>query len=1423
MRLISLVLFLLMSLKTLGQSSFRSVRSGNWSDAATWESLSGGSWSQARSAPVPNIDSIIIRGADTVSIHGMVSVNGIIVRGTLWVEGAGSILSPTTGRFMEVVAGGSVLNNGTIVGDMNLIIFRTGARYRHLHTNAEGAIPRATWESGSVLEIAGFTSWGQATATGNWDQSFADVEWNTAGLSTDFILNGLLKTIRGDFRILNTGNAILRLSWAENASISIGRDMEVRGGRFSASKTGQVNSLVNVDIGRDLIFNAPSPLGSRICEQGVSAFRVARHFRMDAGLLYFSSGSGGSSNSGGDLRVAGDFLLNGGVLDASIAYSNRVGDLFFTGTAEQLFFNRGSIIGSFNYRLGAGTKVRIPNGHFMTGNNLEVGDLTGGATLLVMSTDPAGAIQKTISGTGNLRVRTQTWRPGSAVIYAGDRPQFIGSDHPSGSGITTVMRNPVGVSVSAVGTSVVCGGDLVMEAGDLTVLANNLTIRKDLRTTGGRVIVSAVGLSSSRTLTVDGAINLSGPDLIVDSDPVNNSGNAVLVVNGDFTGTGMMEFSGGNCQVQVGGVARTFTRPFPVAGPFSLESLTISAPVTLRIDKDLTLGNYTASSGSWTGGIFLNGGNLKMDAGLIVTTVASLVSGVLDFSGQTVELQRNIQTTWPTGVFAADSLSEMRITSAFAGTDNTISFKPDRSRLGRLVLNRTANVQAVGGQPVTPHIRLNIPLTITGELVLEDGEFYHESGLSMASGSRIIRTTEAAFSPSTIVSPAGGPYDLIYRDGKSLVDIGSGIEALGKLGMIGVSVTKRVVISESLRSAGWLNILSGTADLVTSAVSVDSVINIGTLLAPPQLTVRGRFRNDGNFLHRSGAVHFGNDGRLEGAAETIFHHLHINGRLELGRDVSIQGDLENHGYLIPYENRMNFSGGTGQRMAGTMPLDVHHLTISNTRDTVNALVPIRLTGVLDVQSGAHLNVGDAGLTLRSTAQDKVGRVGPLDERATINGTVIQERYMSPRYAYRYIAQPFSGVTFNDIASGFPWSPGYLFRYDETVLGYKDYGWSGMSGNDHMEPGTGYIAWPSRAAYSWPVVWRSAGKLEFGINRDMVKFRVRHTASPEPKFSNDGWNLLGNPYPSPVKWSLDPDQWSDGDGGSMKNIHPVLLMRNPETGGVLSYNPLTGLGDISGGTGIIASGQAFWVHTTGPDPRLAVHEAAKATEGGRYYRSTVSGPPALQVSVTDIDRTASAFLIDPSEMNGLRSESMEAIQLPDTLFSVSLVSSTGVAFVHRVFSEVSAFVPVRPASLRGKTFRLSIRPLNGFNADGFAILDSWKGEVHPILFGDTLSLASAGAGQDRYVLGKTDELRQRTFKNIARLYPNPNNGTFRISAIEPGNYALSVTSLKGETVHRSDEVVEGAGEVEVRTGLHEGQYVVTLTGGNRRYTLRLLIR
>ncbi|MFM7327522.1 MAG: hypothetical protein ACKO3B_02185, partial [Bacteroidota bacterium] len=386
----------------------------------------------------------------------------------------------------------------------------------------------------------------------------------------------------------------------------------------SVSRSGPVNNAVTVDIGRDFLFRSPAVTGSRLCEQGVSTFHVRRHFRMDTGLLYFSSGSGGTSNSGGDLRVAGDFLLNGGTLDASVAYSNRVGDLFFTGKQEQLFFNRGSIIGSFNYHLVNGSIVRIPDTHWMPGNNLEVGDLTGGATLIVMSTDPAGAIQKNQSATGNIRVRTQTWRAGSSVVYTGTQRQFISGDHPSGAGILTIIRNPAGVAVSAAGNTVVCGSDLLLELGELVVAANNLTIRRDLRSIGGRVRVSAVGLSSSRTITIDGAMNLQGPDMIIESDPLNNGGNAVLALNGDIIGSGTITFNGPNVQVQVGGVARNLSRPLPVAGALMLESITISAPVTLVIDQPLTVGNYTISTAAWSGGVFLNGGNLTMRAPLKV-------------------------------------------------------------------------------------------------------------------------------------------------------------------------------------------------------------------------------------------------------------------------------------------------------------------------------------------------------------------------------------------------------------------------------------------------------------------------------------------------------------------------------------------------------------------------------------------------------------------------------------------------------------------------------------------------------------------------------------------------------------------------------------------------------------------------------------
>lgn len=91
-------------------------------------------------------------------------------------------------------------------------------------------------------------------------------------------------------------------------------------------------------------------------------------------------------------------------------------------------------------------------------------------------------------------------------------------------------------------------------------------------------------------------------------------------------------------------------------------------------------------------------------------------------------------------------------------------------------------------------------------------------------------------------------------------------------------------------------------------------------------------------------------------------------------------------------------------------------------------------------------------------------------------------------------------------------------------------------------------------------------------------------------TNDGFNLVGNPYPSAIDWEL-----SGGNGSAigLTNINPTIYILDPVTKNYGTYTK----GGISTGsaTQYIASGQGFFVKANGINPTLTFTEAAKATD------------------------------------------------------------------------------------------------------------------------------------------------------------------------------------------------------------------------------------
>src|SRR5690606_16794577 len=94
--------------------------------------------------------------------------------------------------------------------------------------------------------------------------------------------------------------------------------------------------------------------------------------------------------------------------------------------------------------------------------------------------------------------------------------------------------------------------------------------------------------------------------------------------------------------------------------------------------------------------------------------------------------------------------------------------------------------------------------------------------------------------------------------------------------------------------------------------------------------------------------------------------------------------------------------------------------------------------------------------------------------------------------------------------------------------------------------------------------------------------------------NDGWNLVGNPYPSTIDWD-SPTGWTRN-----ASVAAAIHRRDHATGQVHVF--VSGSGGTNGAQRYIPTGQAFWVQTTGPNPVLQSEEDVKAPGSqGIFYR------------------------------------------------------------------------------------------------------------------------------------------------------------------------------------------------------------------------------
>jgi hypothetical protein len=270
-------------------------------------------------------------------------------------------------------------------------------------------------------------------------------------------------------------------------------------------------------------------------------------------------------------------------------------------------------------------------------------------------------------------------------------------------------------------------------------------------------------------------------------------------------------------------------------------------------------------------------------------------------------------------------------------------------------------------------------------------------------------------------------------------------------------------------------------------------------------------------------------------------------------------------------------------------------------------------------------------------------------------------------------------------------------------------------------------------------------------------------------SADGWNLVGNPYPSTIKW--DATSWT------RSNISSTVWVWDVVAAAWKSYDYSTGLGSLT--NGLIATGQAFWVQATAASPSMTVTEAAKTSPSGAYYREAIPQVNALTVNMSNGMATDQAFVVALSE--GSPKSVQPSYKLSLGIEDLSLAITDGKDRFQQLpvtQKDLSNEIPLSVIAKEGEyVFSFETKGTDYFS--DYYLFDAVTGDITPLNQTYSFSIRANEVLTGRFLLTK-DLSRAKNVESIT-LYPNPVTDILHVTNTGGGQTRVVALNSQGAVV------------------------------------------
>ncbi|QKG54354.1 T9SS type A sorting domain-containing protein [Hymenobacter sp. BRD67] len=416
----------------------------------------------------------------------------------------------------------------------------------------------------------------------------------------------------------------------------------------------------------------------------------------------------------------------------------------------------------------------------------------------------------------------------------------------------------------------------------------------------------------------------------------------------------------------------------------------------------------------------------------------------------------------------------------------------------------------------------------------------------------------------------------------------------------------------------------------------------------------------------------------------------------------------------------------------------------------------------------------------------------------------------------------------------------LFSYDQSRLASVTNNYSAFdkgfvvptSLSAPMSVGKGYVAQIGAAQLVDFVGTPTTG--------DQSPLALSRNATGSANATDAGWQLVGNPYPAPLDYSLV----APADRSGLDAAMYVVQSTGPYAGGYRTY--VNGQSTSTTNNPLIGSSQGFWVRvstgqTTGSLTFRNAQRVTSYASQAAFQRTAADTRPALRLEL------AGAGLADAWVAY------VEAGATPsfDSQYDAAkLANSTGLNLSSTTTSGERLAIDGRPAFTSGLVLPLAVGvPAAGsytLTAAAFSNLpagldayltDSQNGQTLKLSVGTSYNFAVSATQATSLLTGRFSlrfgpqtalaTLPELTATSVA-VYPNPAHGRFSVEVpgiAQAASVQVELLNTLGQVVGRQTAALPAAGTtltVET-TGLAAGVYTLRLQAGTSTLAKRVVIQ